>query len=50
VEGDANTAKLDKDQVTSAVLQGIQNPNYSNAMANTLGGGTAPSAATGKKN
>lgn len=50
VEGDANTAKLDKDQVTTAVLQGLQDPNYSNAMSYTIDGGSAPSAATGKKN
>jgi hypothetical protein len=50
VEGDANTAKLDKNQVTTAVLQGLQDPNYSNAMSYTIDGGSAPSAATGKKN
>ena len=50
VEGDANTAKLDTDQVTTAVLKGVQDPNYSNAFTNALDGGSAPSAATGKKN
>lgn len=50
VEGDANTAKMDQKQITNAVLQGLQDPNTSNAMSSTLNGGTAPSAVTGGKN
>jgi len=50
VEGDANTAKMDKDQITNVVLKGFQDPNLSNELSYTLDGGSAPSAATGKKN
>jgi preprotein translocase subunit Sec63 len=50
VEGDANTAKMDKDQVTNALLQGLQDPNLSNELYYTIDGGSAPSAATGSKN
>jgi hypothetical protein len=50
VEGDANTAKMDKEQITNSVLQGLQNPSSSNAMSYLLGGGSAPSADTGTKN
>lgn len=50
VEGDSNTAKMDKDQITNAVLKGLQDPNLSNELSYTIDGGSAPSAATGKKN
>jgi hypothetical protein len=50
VEGDANTAKMDKDQITNALLKGLQDPNLSNELSYTIDGGSAPSAATGKKN
>lgn len=50
VEGDANTKNMNKEEITSAVLQGIQNPTSANAMSNTLAGGNAPTATTGAKN
>jgi hypothetical protein len=50
VEGDSNTAKMDKEQITNTVIQGLQNPSASNAMSYVLGGGSAPSADTGTKN
>jgi len=50
VEGDSNTAKMDKDQITNAVLKGLQDSNLSNELSYTIDGGSAPSAATGKKN
>jgi len=50
VEGDANTSKMDKKEITNAVIQGIQDPNTANAMNSGLNGGTAPSAVTGGKN
>jgi hypothetical protein len=50
VEGDANTAKMDKEQITNTVIQGLQNPSTANAMSYVLEGGSSPSAATGRKN
>jgi hypothetical protein len=50
VEGDANTAKMDKEQITNTVIQGLQNPSTANAMSYVLDGGSSPSAATGRKN
>jgi hypothetical protein len=50
VEGDANTKNMNKEEITSAVLQGIQNPTSANAMSNALAGGNAPTATTGAKN
>jgi hypothetical protein len=50
VEGDANTSKMDKKEITNALVQVIQDPNTANAMNSGLNGGTAPSAMTGGKN
>ena len=50
VEGDANTKNMNKEEITNAVLQGLQDPTSANAMSNVLGGGTAPTATTGAKN
>jgi hypothetical protein len=50
VEGDSNTAKMDKDQVTNVVITGLQDPNLANELYYTIDGGSAPSAATGSKN
>jgi hypothetical protein len=50
VEGDANTKNMNKEEITNAVLQGIQNPTSANAMTSALAGGTAPTATTGAKN
>lgn len=50
VEGDANTAKMNEEQITNTVIKGLQNPSTANAMSYVLGGGSAPSADTGTKN
>ena len=41
---------MNKEEITNAVLQGIQNPTSANAMTSALAGGTAPTATTGAKN
>ena len=41
---------MNKEEITNAVLQGLQDPTSANAMSNVLGGGTAPTATTGAKN
>lgn len=50
LEGDANTAKVDGDQLTKALINSVQDPNTANAMKSGINGGTSPSAVTGGKN
>lgn len=50
LESDANTSKVDGDQVTKALVNSMQNPNTSNTILGVLNGGSAPSAVTGGKN
>ncbi|NBP00816.1 MAG: hypothetical protein EBU90_11915 [Proteobacteria bacterium] len=50
VEGDANTSKMDKKEISNTLKQVIQDPNTANEINSGLNGGTAPSAITGGKN
>lgn len=50
VEGDANTSQMNTDQVTNAVIKGLQDPTSANAVVKATNGGNAPSATTGGKN
>lgn len=49
VEGDANTGKMDKAQITDAVIQGITDPIKASEMNANLNPKNAPSASTGTK-
>ena len=50
VEGDANTSQMNTEQITGAVIKGIQDPTAANAVVKATSGGNAPSATTGGKN
>ena len=50
VEGDVNTSKMNTEQITGAVIKGLQDPTSATAMVKATNGGNAPSATTGGKN